>query len=211
MCRENDGAPSRVSIVVRLVYDLRYILGGLLLVLLAVLVACGGGSKAQDDGDPGIIVDFASPSGDVTPRPRRSAVPTNAPTPTPLTVCAPNPDPASPAQLQVQDPGAEQRLKVPFHVRGWGSNIGFENRGVAVAVVNGKQEVTQVLRLPPQPRDFRIAPPGLTITQYTQPFAADVVINGLTEPTAYCLWVYQETTASGTPKGVIQIPIVVTP
>jgi hypothetical protein len=181
------------------------------LLLVAFLLACGDDSVAQDSGDPGIVVDLASPSGEVTPRPRRTPVATPAPTPTPLKVCAPNPDPAAPAQLQVQEPAFEAQLKVPFHIRGWGSNIGFENRGVAVAIVNGKQEVTQVLRLPPQPREYRIAPAGLTITDFTQPFAADVVINGLKEPTAYCLWVYLETTAAGRPTGVIQIPIIVSP
>lgn len=190
--------------------DIR-IAGILLVVLAAILASCSGGSKADDGGDPGIIVDFASPSGDVTARPRRSTVDTPAPTPTPLKVCAPNPDPASPAQLQVISPVSEERVKVPFHVRGWGSNIGFENHGVALAVVNGKQEVTQVFRLPPQPREYRIAPPGMTVTEFTQPFAADVVINGLKEPTAFCLWVYVETDPSGKPKGVIQIPIVAVP
>jgi hypothetical protein len=126
-------------------------------------------------------------------------------------VCAPNPDPAAFSLLQIQEPSPEQRVKVPFHVRGWGSNIGFEQRGVALAIVNAKQEVTQVLDLPPQPREFRIAPGGMQVTEFTQPFAADVVINGVTEPTAFCLWIYLEATASGSPKGVVQIPIVVTP
>jgi len=197
--------------MVRTRLDIRIIGAAVLLLLTAAFTACGGGSKAEDSGDPGIIVDFASPTGDVTPRPRRSPVDTPVPTPTPLKVCAPNPDPASPAQLQVLSPGPEERLKVPFHIRGWGSNIGFENRGVALALVNGKQEVTQVLRLPPQPREYRIAPPGLTVTEFTQPFAADLVINGLKEPTAFCLWVYLETDAGGKPKGVIQIPIVANP
>jgi hypothetical protein len=182
-----------------------------LIVLATLLVACGDDSEAQDTGDGGIAIDFPSPSGDVTPRPRRSPVTTPGPTPTPLKVCAPNPDPATPALLQVFSPGIEERVKIPFHVRGWGSNIGFQGRGVAVAVVNAKQEVTQVLRLPPQPREYRIAPAGMTVTEFTQPFAADVVINGLTEPTPYCLWVYLETDAGGRPKGVLQIPVIVTP
>ena len=182
------------------------------LVALAVIVAgCGGGSEAGDSGDGGLIIDFPSPSGDVTAPPRRSPVVTPVPTPTPLNICAPNPDPASPAQLQLISPVSEERVKVPFHVRGWGSNIGFENHGVALAIVNGKQEVTQVFRLPPQPREYRIAPPGMTVTEFTQPFAADVVINGLKEPTAFCLWVYVETDPSGKPKGVIQLPIVANP
>jgi hypothetical protein len=196
--------------MVRFILDVRIAAVGLL-ALATILAACSGGSKADDETDPGIVVDFASPSGDVTVPPRRSPSDTPAPTATPLTVCAPNPDPASPAQLQVLSPGSEERLKVPFHVRGWGSNIGFDNHGVALAIVNGKQEVTQVFRLPPQPREYRIAPPGMTVTEFTQPFATDLVINGLKEPTAFCLWVYLETDASGKPRGVIQIPIVATP
>lgn len=182
------------------------------LLSLAVLAAsCGGDAGGENDSTPGLIVDIPSPTGDVTPRPRRTPVPSVTPSPTPLKVCAPNPDPAAFSLLQVQEPSPEQQVKIPFHVRGWGSNIGFEQRGVALAVVNAKQEVTQVLDLPPQPREFRIAPGGLEVTDFTQPFAADVVINGVTEPTAYCLWIYLEATASGSPKGVIQIPIVVTP
>jgi hypothetical protein len=197
--------------LVRTLLDMRILAGCTLLALAIVIAACGGGSEAQDDSDPGIIVDFASPSGDVTPRPRRSPGTTAGPTPTPLKVCAPNPDPANPALLQVLSPGPEERLKIPFHIRGWGSNIGLDGRGVALAVVNGKQEVTQVIKLPPQPREYRIAPPGMTVTEYTQPFAADLIINGLTEPTAYCLWIYLETDAGGRPRGVVQIPIIATP
>jgi hypothetical protein len=102
-------------------------------------------------------------------------------------------------------------VKVPFYVRGWGSNIGFENQGVAVAVVNAKQETVQVLDLPPQPRTFRIAPPGLDITEFTRPFGADVVISGLSEPTPFCLWIYQQTDEQGTPKGVVHVPVIVVP
>lgn len=182
-----------------------------ILLLAAAALGCGGGADGESDRTPGIIIDIPTATGDVTPRPRRTPIPSVTPSPTPLKVCAPNPDPAAPSTLQVLEPGPEQRVKVPFHVRGWGSNIGFEQRGVALAVVNAKQEVTQVLDLPPQPRIFRIAPPGMQVTEFTQPFAADVVINGVTEPTAYCLWVYLEATASGSPKGVVQIPIIVTP
>jgi hypothetical protein len=184
---------------------------GVLASLTMLLTACGGDAGGETDSTPGVIADIPSPTGDLTPRPRRTAIPSVTPSPTPLQVCAPNPDPAAFSALQVQEPSAEQRVKVPFHVRGWGSNIGFEQRGVALAVVNAKQEVTQVLDLPPQPREFRIAPGGLQVTEFTQPFAADVIINGVTEPTAYCLWIYLEATASGSPKGVVQIPIVVVP
>jgi hypothetical protein len=176
-----------------------------------VSIACGGDAESDAGEPPDIVVDIPSPSGSSTPRPVRTAISSESPTVTPLKICASNPDPAAPAILQVLEPLPEARVKVPFHVRGWGSNIGFENRGVALGVVNGKQEVTQVLDLPPQPRDFRIAPNGLQITEFTQPFAADVVINGVTEPTPFCLWIYLEATAEGAPRGVIQIPVIVVP
>jgi hypothetical protein len=180
---------------------------------VALLAACGGDESlsANDEPTPDIVVSFPSPSGDVTPRPRRTPIPSESPTPTPLKVCAPNPDPAQASVLQVLEPAAEAQVKVPFHVRGWGSNIGFEDQGVAVAIVNAKQETVQVLDVPPQPRTFRIAPAGLEVTGFTRPFGADIVLENITEPTPFCLWVYQETNEEGVPKGVVQVPIVVVP
>ena len=81
-----------------------------------------------------------------------------------------------------------------------------------MAVVNEKQEVVQVLNnVPPQPRDYRMPPPGLEITQDTRPFEADIVLTGVSGPTALCVWVYLATTAEGTPKSVVQVPVLVSP
>jgi hypothetical protein len=126
-------------------------------------------------------------------------------------VCAPNPDPASPKVLQVQEPQANQELRLPVHVRGWGSVIGENNRGVALSIVDQKQSVVQVNNLPPLPREFRAAPPGLEVTDHTRPFAADIVINNLKEPTPYCLWVYLGTNQAGRAQQVVQIPVVIHP
>jgi len=123
----------------------------------------------------------------------------------------PAPDPASPKALQVQEPQPQQQLKIPFHVRGWGSNIGQNNRGVALGIVDAKQSIVQVLNLPPQPNTYRLPPPDLERTDNTRPFAADIVIDGVKEPTPYCLWVYLETTPEGRPRGVVQVPVVVVP
>lgn len=184
----------------------------LVLFVLALVLACSGGDESSaDEPTPAIIVDFPTPSGDVTPRPRRTPIPTTSPTPTPLKVCAPNPDPAQPKLLQVTEPKPEQQVKVPFHVSGWGSNIGFENRGVAIGIVNAKQEVVQVLDVPPQPRTYRVAPPGIEVTDFTRPFGADIVLQNIKEPTPFCIWVYLETDDAGTPRGVVQVPVVVLP
>ena len=177
---------------------------------MLLLSACGGGGSA-DSTPEGVSVVTLTPSGGVTPRPRKTATPTPTPAPTPLQVCAANPDPASPKLLQVLEPQLEQHVRIPFYVRGWGSNIGFQGAGVALAVVDAKQTVIQVLALPPQPREFRVAPAGLEITENSRPFGADIVINGVKEPTPYCLWIYQETTDTGRPKGVVQVPILVMP
>jgi hypothetical protein len=126
-------------------------------------------------------------------------------------VCAPNPDPAQSNILQVLEPKAEEQVKVPFHVSGWGSNIGFQEQGVAIGIVNAKQETVQVLDVPPQPRTFRVAPPGLEITEFTRPFGADIVLQNIKEPTPFCIWVYQETNEEGVPRGVVQVPVVVVP
>ena len=77
--------------------------------------------------------------------------------------------------------------------------------------MDAAQKVVQVLNLPPQPNTYRLPPPDIERNENTRPFGADVVIGGITAPTPYCLWVYQETTPEGRPRGVIQIPIVVVP
>ena len=122
-----------------------------------------------------------------------------------------NPDPAPPQMLQVQEPQPGQQVKIPFHVRGWGSNIGANNRGLSLGIVDAQQKVVQVLNLPPQPNTYRLPPSGLERNENTRPFAADIVINGVTAPTPYCLWIYLETTPEGRPQKVVQMPVIVMP
>lgn len=184
------------------------------LLLLAVLAAaCQRGGSAGGDGAGDIVVTVRTPTAEPTPVRTPTPNPTPSPTATPLQVCSVNPDPAPPSLLQVQEPQPEEKVGVPFHLRGWGSSIGFENAGVAVAVVNAKQEVVQVLDVSPQlpARANRIPPRGLEITEYTRPFAADILLTDLAGPTPFCLWVYLETTEDGTPKSVVQVPVVVVP
>ena len=185
--------------------------GALALTATVLVSGCGGGDSeaGSSAGDLGIIL--TQTPGPATALPRRTAAPSVAPSPTPLAVCAPNPDPAQPKVLQIQEPHPEQQVKIPFHVRGWGSNIGQDNRGLALGVVDANQKVVQVLNLPPQPNTYRLPPPGLDRTDNTRPFGADIVIQGITAPTPYCLWIYQSTTADGRPRGVVQVPIVVVP
>ena len=58
---------------------------------------------------------------------------------------------------------------------------------------------------------YRVVPAGIEVTDFTRPFAADVVLTDIAEPTPLCLWIYLETTGEGIPRGVLQVPIVVLP
>jgi hypothetical protein len=178
---------------------------------IAGLVACDSGEADESQQTPEVAVVINTPLGSVTPRARKTPTPSPTATATPLQVCAPNPDPASPKVLQVEEPQKDAQVSIPVHVRGWGSNIGQDNRGVTLAVVDQKQAVLQVVNLPPLPREFRVAPQGMEITEFTRPFAADVVLQEVKEPTPYCIWIYQETTPEGRARGVVQIPVILKP
>ena len=179
---------------------------------LALLsLACGGDGAESSPDASGVAVVVAAPDATKTPRPTRTEEPTPTPSPTPLVICSPNPDPASPAVLQVEEPKPEDRATIPIHVRGWSSNIGEEGKVVFVAVVDLEQNVIQMNQVPAQPRQFRLAPPGLTITDFTRPFAIDILLDDVEKDTPYCIWVYQDVDGAGKARGVVQIPIVVEP
>src|ERR1700674_1820905 len=158
-------------------------------------LACGSGDAATATAaGPGALL---TSGGSATPRAVKTPVPSPTATPTPLQVCAPNPDPAPVNVLQIQGPLVGQQVTIPVFVRGWGSTIGLANKGVVLSVVDERQSVVQTINLPPQPRDYRVPPPGLDITDNTRPFAADIVIADVTKPTPYCLWVYLNTDDQG--------------
>ncbi len=102
-------------------------------------------------------------------------------------------------------------MTIPVHVRGWSSNIGEEGRVVFVAVVDQEQKVLQMNEVPAQPRDFRLPPVGLGVSDFTRPFAIDILLDDVVEETPYCIWVYQEVDGAGRARGVVQIPITVEP
>src|SRR3972149_8206167 len=104
--------------------------------LVALASACGGGSDAERT----IVIRLPTPTATAIP----TATPTLAPSPTPTrtstpspNVCGVNPDAAPPNLLQVQEPRPEAKVANPFHVRGWGSEIGFADRGGVGAIING--------------------------------------------------------------------------
>ena len=187
---------------------------GALVAFVLVSGCFGGGDDSGSSNGDGFAVTFETPeSNNETPTPQvtESPTPTPSPTPSPAPVCGRNPDPVSREVLQVQQPKADAEVKFPIEVRGWGSTIGKDGLGVAVAVVNGSLQVLDVLDVPPQPRAYRVAPVGLRVSDDTRPFGADVVIANVGSPTRMCLWVYLETDAEGQPKQVVQIPVTIVP
>jgi hypothetical protein len=192
---------------------LRYVwpLGALLAAALAALaIACSGGGDAERT----IVIRRPSPTADAgvtaTPTPARSPTPTRTPTPSP-NVCGFNPDAAPPSLLQVQEPAPEAKVDNPFHLRGWGSEIGFENRGVVVAIINKDGDPVLSKDVKPESKASRIAPPGLDTSGHPAPFATDILLTDLREQTPFCIWVFTETTEDGQPKHVVQVPIIVLP
>jgi hypothetical protein len=170
-------------------------------------MACGGDATPT----PELSVALLTSSGSATPRAVKTPVPSPTATATPLQVCAPNPDPAPVNVLQVQEPLAGQQVTIPVFVRGWGSTIGLVGKGVVLSIVDQRQSVVQTINLPPQPRDYRVPPAGLDITDNTRPFAADLVVADVSEATPYCLWVYLNTDDTGHARQVVQVPVVIVP
>jgi hypothetical protein len=175
--------------------------------LVLLSLACGGAGGPDASGV--VIISTSEATNTPRPSPTKELSPTSSPTP--LEICSPNPDPAPPAVLQVEAPAAGERMTIPVHVRGWSSNIGEEGRVVFVAVVDQEQKVLQMNEVPAQPRDFRLPPVGLGVSDFTRPFAIDILLDDVVEETPYCIWVYQEVDGAGRARGVVQIPITVEP
>jgi hypothetical protein len=199
---------------------LRYVLplGALLpAALVALAIACGGGGDAEKTIVIRLPTATATSIPVATPTIAPSPTPTRTPTPAP-NVCGANPDDAPASLLQVQEPAPEAKVRNPFHVRGWGSEIAQDNRGVVVAVINAAGKPLPVggdkdtsKEVPPEPKAGRIAPPGLTTTGHPAPFATDILLTGVTDQSSFCIWVFTETTADGRPLHVVQVPITVVP
>lgn len=185
-------------------------LAGVIVGATLMVAACGGDDSEPEVSNPVDVVVVTS-SGSPTPRVRRTPTPSPAPTETPVQACSSNPDPAPLSALQVEEPKPNAQVKVPVHVRGWGANIGEDERGLSVSVVDQKQNVLQVNNLPPLSREYRVPPAGMQVTDFTRPFAADIVLENVSAPTPFCLWIYLGTTESGRATGVVQVPVIVLP
>jgi hypothetical protein len=188
------------------------------LILLAILFAACGQIGGDDDGTGGVVIGVRTPTptpiptlAPPTPSPTPTLAPLERPEPTSTAVCTFNDYPAPPELLQVLEPQPEAEVSAPLLVRGWGSTIGFEERGVAVGLVTADGELLDVLEVPPLEREELEPPEELDDTEFSRPFVVEVPVEGISEPTPFCLWVYLDTTEDGLPVDAIQLPIVVVP
>ena len=181
------------------------------LVVAVATLAAAFGFASDGGGEDGktVVIRYPTPTPTDVPSPQPSPSPTPTVTPTPQPVCGVNPDPAAATALQVQEPQPNAKVSNPFHLRGWGSDIA--GRGVIVALIDRNGEPLPEKDVPAASRSGRIAPPGLTVGAGTAPFATDILLEGLRAQTSYCVWVFLDVTAEGAPKGVLQVPVVVTP
>lgn len=185
--------------------------------LLAVAAVSVGLACNTDGGtEPTVVITFASPTPTSPPLPTPSPTASPTPSPTPVSdVCGVNPDPAPTSLLQVQEPEPNERVDNPIHIRGWGSEIAKDNRGVVVALIDANGDPLPVegdstsKKVAPESRAGRIAAPGIAITDYTAPFATDILVQGLRAPTPFCVWVFLATTEEGVPTQVVQVPITI--
>lgn len=187
-------------------------LTGAAVLALSLAVSCGGGEGPQIIGNGDVVVTVMTATVEAGPSITPTPSPSPSPTPTPqASICSANPDAAPPSLLQVQHPLPNQRVKNPLEVRGWGSTIGRDDAGVAIAMLNEKLETLQLADVPPQPRAARVPPAGLEITPDTRPFGADLPFGGIAVPSRVCIWVYLDTAEDGTPRGVVQVPVELVP
>ncbi|MFQ5879469.1 MAG: Gmad2 immunoglobulin-like domain-containing protein [Dehalococcoidia bacterium] len=115
----------------------------------------------------------------------------------PPNVCGPNPDPADPSRVQVDNPAAGAAVASPVPVSGMAA--------VFEAVVS--------IRL--VDKDGAILVDTFTMTQGPEffipsPYATDVAFS-VSVPTPACLWVFEASAATGEPTNVVQVPLLLLP
>jgi len=146
---------------------------------VALVLACNGNGDGVD----------VTPGATVSPAPQ-SPTPTGQPD-----VCLPNPDPATPDLLVVDEPNAGDTVTSPVTISGqvlafeaqFNITI-FDSAGTTLADVSGTSAEGQILA----------------------PFSEDVSFS-VTEETPACIWVYDVSEADGSPVQVGQIPVTLSP
>jgi hypothetical protein len=112
--------------------------------------------------------------------------------------------------MVVEEPKPNDHLTSPAHVRGWGVGIGFESQGVHVAIYDSTGEPLKEMMGPPLPKEGRIPPPGMEMSEFTAPFAVDIAFStNVSQPG--CVSVFGISSADGRPVNVVQLPVLLQP
>ena len=158
------------------------------LFVILSLAACG--DDDDDDDDTSTPTTSAT-----TPAATTTAATTPAVTPTPLNVCLPNPDPATPDVNNVTAPSPFDEVTSPVQVTG--QIAAFEATfQVTIYDAQGNELADQ----------FAMSNEGQTLA----PFSTSVSFT-VTEDTPACLWVYEASAQDGRPIHVVQIPLTLLP
>ena len=187
-------------------------LAALALAVSLLFLSCNdeeaGGSQPTQIGLR-IVTTTPAPTPSPSPPPQPVETATPAPTPGP-NLCPENPSPAEPNVMVLEEPVANDRLRSPAHVRGWGLGIGFENEGVHVAIYDSTGESLKEMKGPPLPKEGRTPPPGMDVNEFTAPFAVDITFDVDNEQPG-CVRVYEISPRDGHVINVVQVPVLLQP
>jgi hypothetical protein len=178
-----------------------------------LFLACQGDETAgPEPTGTGLRIVTSTPAPTAAPTlPPQLPATTGTPIATPVpNVCPENPNPAEPNVMVVEEPKPNDHLTSPTHVRGWGVGIGFESQGVHVAIYDSTGEPLKELMGPPLPKEGRIPPPGMEMSEFTAPFAVDIAFStNASQPG--CVSVFEISSADGRPVNVVQLPVLLEP
>ena len=126
------------------------------------------------------------------------ATTTASPIPTPVpNVCLPNPDPATAAFQILDQPAPSSEVTSPVTVSG---QVNYFEATYQIAIYDASGAALAETFGAAQQPDIGVI----------GPFSHDVTF-AVSEPTAACLWVYEQSAMDGSPVNVGQVPLVLLP
>lgn len=150
--------------------------GASVLAFVIGVIACGNSESSPPE--PTASVATSTPAGPTTPF---------------VDVCQPNPDPARPEQVRIDQPKAGETLSIPATISG--TIVGSENR-FRVWIFD--------------PLGHTLAGATLTNGESGTPRSFSETLDYFSEETAACVWVF-ELTADSSPIHIAQVPVSLPP
>ncbi len=166
---------------------------------LLLLAACGGDGTASPTAEPTRASPTPAPTIGRSPTPAETPSPAETlppgQTPVPPNVCLPNPDPATPNVLVIDQPLPLQTVTSPITVSG--RIAAFEARFMITIYRADGSAIADAAGMSAE---------GQTLSPFSEsvPFS----VAGLTPA---CLWVYEASARDGSPIHVGQVPLLLSP